>query len=767
MHAPHSLPHSKRRTGRTRRIGKAWRKALHGSAALTLLLCGAAHADATLPNGGRVVLGSADLSSAPGDNGGISHITQGGPHLIINWDSFNIAEGKQVVFRQPYPSAVALNRVIGNSASQILGQLNANGQVFLVNPNGILFGPNSQINVGALAASTLALSNRDFLGGRNYRYATQGKSARVVNQGSLNARAGGFIALVGGQVDNQGTMQAPGGTIAMAAGKAVTLTRIGNGALSVQIDEAALDTLARDGQALQALGTQSVSPALAEQAMLRAAVNDKGLIEAATLTKQGSLIVAVGQGAKITAGGVLDVSAHAGHAGQIQLYGQTVAVTGDLLARAAGAGNGGRITLSGGQLSLADASQVDTRSAPGRTGWLTLESNRITVAPDAAAGQTRISAAALARHLGRNNVSLASTQADLQVNEAVAWNNDHTLSLSARDNILLAADIQARGRRASLALAHGENADYRLGKDVKVTLSGADAGFSLNGQAYAVIHDARQLPEMESNLAGRYVLGNDIDASDTRNWNQGSGFRPVGQQEANSFRGTLAGLGNAIDGLYIKHDASRQDSTFDNLGLFGVSSGTVRDLDLKDLYIASEHGARAIGGLAGQNQGVIRQVRASGRIASMNSDAVGGLVGENRGLISHVSFDGEVTNRNTADHHGGNLGGLAGMNSSKGARIEHAIARATVRGDDAAPGGLVGVNAAGAEISDSLATGEVWSNNFLAGGLVGLNADGRILRSEASGPVISNGKHHNILVGLNVGVDSDIVDSKATYTPAP
>ena len=123
---------------------------------------------------------------------GISHIAQGGPHLIINWDSFNIAEGKQVVFRQPYPSAVALNRVIGNSASQILGQLNANGQIFLVSTNGILFGPNSQVNVGALAASTLALSNRDFLGGRDYRYATQGKSAKVVNQGSLNARAGGF-----------------------------------------------------------------------------------------------------------------------------------------------------------------------------------------------------------------------------------------------------------------------------------------------------------------------------------------------------------------------------------------------------------------------------------------------------------------------------------------------------------------------------------------------------------------------------------------------
>ena len=203
------LPHSRRRAGKTRRIGKTWRNTLQGSAALTLLLCaaaacgrGAAHRRQGGPRIRRLVQRSWRQR-------GISHIAQGGPHLIINWDSFNIAEGKQVVFRQPYPSAVALNRVIGNSASQILGQLNANGQIFLVNTNGILFGPNSQVNVGALAASTLALSNRDFLGGRDYRYATQGKSAKVVNQGSLNARAGGFIALVGGQVDNQERCKRP------------------------------------------------------------------------------------------------------------------------------------------------------------------------------------------------------------------------------------------------------------------------------------------------------------------------------------------------------------------------------------------------------------------------------------------------------------------------------------------------------------------------------------------------------------------------------
>ena len=75
------------------------------------------------------------------------------------------------------------------------------------------------------------------------------------------------------------------------------------------------------------------------------------------------------------------------------------------------------------------------------------------------------------------------------------------------------------------------------------------------------------------------------------------------------------------------------------------------------------------------------------------------------------------------------------------------------------------MNAVGAQISDSLATGEVWSDSFLAGGLVGLNAESRILRSEATGPVVANGEHHNILVGLNLGEDSDIADSKATYTP--
>ena len=752
MHAQHSLPHSKRRAGKTCRTGKAWRKALQGSAALTLLLCAAAaHADAALPAGGRVVLGSADLSSAPGDNGGISHIAQGGPHLIINWDSFNIAAGKQVVFRQPYPSAVALNRVIGNSASLILGQLNANGQVFLVNPNGILFGPNSQINVGALAASTLALSNGDFLGGR-YRYSTQGKSAQVINQGSLNARTGGFIALIGGQVDNQGTLRAPGGTIAMAAGKAVTLTRIGNGALSVQIDDAALDALSRDGKALQATD----APALTAQAVWRAAVNDTGLIQAATLTEQGSLIVAEGQGAQVRAGGVLDASSQAGNAGQILLHGQTVAVTGDLLARADGAGNGGRVTLSGKQLSLAEASQVDTRAPSGRTGWLALQADRITVAPHAATGQTALGSAALTRALRQNNVSLTSTQGALQVNESIAWNDDHALSLSARDDVLLAANIQAGGRNAGLALKHGESADYRLSNDAQVTLSGANASFSLNGQAYTVIHDARQLQAMQNDLTGRYALGNNIDASETRDWNLGRGFQPVGSQEASSFRGTLAGLGNAINGLHIKHASPQQAPSSDKLGLFGVSSGTVRDLDLKDLYIASAHGAQAIGGLAGENLGVIKQVRATGRIASTNSSSVGGLVGMNSGLISHASFEGEVANRNGANYRGGNLGGLVGTSYSQNARIEHASARATVRGDDASAGGLVGVNASGARISDSLATGDVWSESFIAGGLVGLNVDGHILKSQATGPVISSAGRQQVQVGLNLDEDDHL-----------
>ena len=118
----------------------------------------------------------------------------------MNWQGFNIAAGETVNFVQPNRSAIALNRVLGGEASSIYGQLSANGQVFLVNANGILFGRGAQVNVGGLVASTLDLSVADFMNGKR---TFSGSGGRIDNFGTLSAE-GGYIALLGGQVSNQG-----------------------------------------------------------------------------------------------------------------------------------------------------------------------------------------------------------------------------------------------------------------------------------------------------------------------------------------------------------------------------------------------------------------------------------------------------------------------------------------------------------------------------------------------------------------------------------
>ena len=115
-----------------------------------------------LPTGGQIVAGQGALQQA----GNTLNVLQNSQQMITNWQSFNIGQQAAVNFVQPNASALVLNRVIGADPSQIFGQMRANGQVMLINPNGILFGPTAQINVGALMASSQSISNEDFLSGK-------------------------------------------------------------------------------------------------------------------------------------------------------------------------------------------------------------------------------------------------------------------------------------------------------------------------------------------------------------------------------------------------------------------------------------------------------------------------------------------------------------------------------------------------------------------------------------------------------------------------
>lgn len=202
-------------------------KALRGIAGIALLaVAGIAQANPTAP---VVVNGTATFATS----GNLLNVTNSA-NAIINWGSFSIGVGELTRFIQPSAASAVLNRVTGADPSSILGALQSNGRVFLLNPNGIVFGVGSQVNVAGLVASTLALSDADFLAGR-LRFTGVANAGTVVNQGAITAASGGQIYLVGSGVTNGGVITAPSGEVVLAAGNSVELVDPGTPNLRVEI----------------------------------------------------------------------------------------------------------------------------------------------------------------------------------------------------------------------------------------------------------------------------------------------------------------------------------------------------------------------------------------------------------------------------------------------------------------------------------------------------------------------------------------------------
>lgn len=297
------------------------------------------------PAGGVIVGGSGSIGGTPG----AQVITQQSSRLAIDWQSFSLAPGERTEFRQPAASAVALNRVIGGQASEIHGQIVANGQVYLVNPNGVLFGRTAQVDVGGLVASALDVSAQDFMAGRATFTAADG-DAKVVNEGRITAAAGGSVALLGRQVVNAGRIEAPRGQVALAAGEQVSLRFEADSLVDVSVDRATLDALVENRGAIRADGGTVLLTARARDALLDTVINNEGVIEANSVGTAGGVIrLGGGDSGVVESSGTLRAAGdEAGEqGGTIELTGERIALTAGASIDASGEARGGRVSVGG------------------------------------------------------------------------------------------------------------------------------------------------------------------------------------------------------------------------------------------------------------------------------------------------------------------------------------------------------------------------------------------------------------------------------------
>ena len=181
---------------------------LWGSRALAFgvaALASPAHAN---PVGGTVSAGTATIS---GQGTPVVQVNQNSDRAVIDWKSFNIAPGESTRFKQPSATSAILNRIHDQNPSQILGNLSANGQVMLVNPNGMLFGKDSRVDVSGLVATSANISSQSFMSGAPFRFGQPGlPDSAVINQGTISVREGGLAALVAPEVRNEGLITGKG-----------------------------------------------------------------------------------------------------------------------------------------------------------------------------------------------------------------------------------------------------------------------------------------------------------------------------------------------------------------------------------------------------------------------------------------------------------------------------------------------------------------------------------------------------------------------------
>jgi filamentous hemagglutinin family protein len=718
-----------------------------------LLALGAGYSLAN-PDGGQVAAGSASINTVPGT----VTVQQQSNTAIINWQNFSIGAGEATKFIQPSSTSAVLNRVLGGNVSAIYGTLSANGQVYLINPNGVLIGPGGMVNTAGFTASTRDIADSDFLSG-NFHF-TGGSAAGVQNLGTINA-LGGDVYFIGHTVHNQGTINAPNGTVGLAAGDDVLITQ--GGPEKVFVSPVAAPASGAGQTGVHNSGTITATAAELKAAngnIYALAINNEGAIRATTVQKTGGRIFLVSDTGTVANSGTLDASSTAAGStgGSVLVKTSGTAIhTGAILARGGNGGAGGSVEVSG-KTGLTFTGTVDTTAPNGQTGTLTIDPAVITVmdTPTLAVitggtstvafdsstsdyrndgSSTTIDPTTVVAALANNDVVLNADNS-ITVTNGITWTTANTLTLSTNNSgstITINAPIS--GVNGTLAIFTAGTSDlvttgsagtihvatflmqqgqwsqvaaslpaFAATNDFEISPSSASFLRATGGNGSAstpyAITDVYGLQGIASlPLGNAYVLANNISASGTSTWNSGEGFNPIGA--SNGFTGIFDGQGFTINGLFINMP------TLASVGLFGNISDAV--VDNVAVTNANVTGDRQIGLVVGY---------------AIDS------------LVDHASSSGSAT-------------GVGGFDSA----------------DDEGncwTGGVVGFNDVGTVVNNCQSSATVMSN-FVAGGLVGEN-DGTVQFGSSSGHV-SGTNFAGGLVGGNFGTISDSLSSASVTSP--
>ncbi|HIJ61288.1 MAG TPA: filamentous hemagglutinin N-terminal domain-containing protein [Rhodospirillaceae bacterium] len=752
------------------------------------------------PSGAQIVAGQVNISAAAQT----TIIQQNSSKAIINWQDFSLGRNETLNFKQPDAKAIALNRVTGTQASSLQGTVAANGQVWIINPNGVLFGAGSQVNVAGLIATTADIADQDFLAG-NYSFGkpSPNRDAAIANWGRIQAAEGSYAVLAGGQVNNAGTVTATLGSVVVGGTKTFAVDFHGDKLLSFAVtgpaDQAGSEvtnsgTLAADGGLVQ-------MTARAAGAVIDSVVNTSGVIHANSVSVINGRVILDGGDGSLTIGGSISATGkNLGETGgTITATGGKTKVADGAVLDASGEAGGGTIETSGHLLTVG-AAKVNTGSAHGKSGSWLLDPYDLTIDATAAAaingalgsGGVTLQTTAGSATTAYGGTASSSGSGDIIIGSPITWSSNQTLTLDAYHSVLVNANITASGNTAGLTVKTndgGSGGNLLTGAGASVTLSGTSPTLTINSQAYTLVKTPADLQAMGT--SGLYALAGNIDMTGFGN------FTPIGFGGGNNgypteFTGTFNGLGHTILNLVIYNTSARFLGFFSviaspgivtNVGLvggsltggsssqFGILAGSNGGTINNAYANGSVSGgggpyASCWGGLAGQNDGTIWGSYATGTVSGSGSN-LGGLVGLNNGTILSSYATGSVTGNSYIGGLVGNapvglissshaigavsgtgwIGGLAGQNSGI---VSGSYATGTVSGSSKV-GGLAGVSYG--PISSSYATGAV-SGGDLAGGLVGDLNSGTISSSYASGSVSSSG-----IVGGLVGGNGGIITS--------